>query len=170
MKYKTIDDIGKKYRSLFGIYNITWKLPVFENVEEFKAYTFEENIDFEKATQKLFDSVSEEAKYQYGDDGMWNKCKAALRRQLADDLASKREKMMKDAKPSQYDVVGVSEERTIGRFDETADFFVGLFANEKVAKECVDELVNHKMAFPEKVQYLNNDGEVLEMEGETEKE
>ena len=169
MKYKTIDDIGKKYRSLKGI-NTSWKIPVFENVEEFKAYKYGKEIDLEKATQKLFEMAEEEDKFQYGEDGVWNRCRAVIKRQLAAELEATKEQMMLYAEPSQYDVVGVSEEHTIGRFDETAEFFVGLFVNEKVAKECVDTLVERKISSPDRFQYLNIEGEFLNMKGEPEYE
>ncbi len=168
MKYKSIYEIGLRYRSLFGIYNATEKLPVFENVEEFKSYTFPKQIDFQKATQELYDMRSEEEKYNYGDDAVWRKCERAVKSQISADLAAKRAVMLEEAQHFDKNVVGLKEERTIGRLDETGYYFLGLFANEDVARKCVDVLVERDLSSEDKVVFLNEEGVDLHQDIEKE--
>lgn len=168
MKFKSIEEIGFRYRSLFGIYTASGKLPVFESVREFKDFSLQTELDIKKATKELFALASKEDKLSYGDGAVWRKCERAIKESLADEHDFKKEEMMENATHCDEDVIGLKEERKIGGLEETGDYFKGLFVNEKIARDCLKLLVKNKMAVPENVSFLNDEGEVLEIGKEKE--
>ena len=168
MKFKLLDEIGIQYRSLFGIFKTNGKIPVFENVDEFKRYTIQTEINIKKATDELFGLVSKEEKFKHGEEVIRRRCEKVIKKKMNEEIDELRWGMLDEAAHCPDKIVGMKEERMFGTL-ENVDYFVGLFINEDVARECLDLLVERGMANPQNVTIIDHSGNAMEGEHDKEK-